>query len=159
MAVSPGSWELGRRAILELTARAGISTTGLVIADGSGLSRRNRCTARQLTSLLAWMNTQPVAAPFRDSLSVAGVDGSLRKQLRDIPGRVHGKTGTMRGIRTLSGYVSTTGSVNGDAAGRNRFAFAILFNGYKGPSTPYKQVQDAICRILARVASPQAGTQ
>jgi D-alanyl-D-alanine carboxypeptidase/D-alanyl-D-alanine-endopeptidase (penicillin-binding protein 4) len=76
-----------------------------------------------------------------DSLSIGGVDGSLRKRLKDIPGQVHAKTGTMRGVRALAGYV-------GDNA-RPRYAFAVLFNGYKGPSTPYKAIQERICRILA----------
>ena len=135
-----GSWTLGRSAVLEMMNRAGIDPAGLVVADGSGLSRENRCSARQLTKLLTWINAQPEAGLFRDSLSVAGVDGSLRKRLGDAPGAVYGKTGTMRGIRTLSGYV--------DGRDGRRFAFAILFNGYKGPSTPYKAIQDRVCRAL-----------
>ena len=138
--VPQGSWAMGSRAILDVMEVAGVNVEGLAIADGSGLSRANRCTARQLTSTLSWMATQPGARLFLESLSIAGVDGSLRKRLKDVPDRVFGKTGTMRGIRTLSGYVEST-------SGR-RFAFAVLFNGYPGPSTPYREIQDRICRIL-----------
>ncbi len=135
-----GSWDLGGRAVTDTLERAGIDVTGLAVVDGSGLSRKNRCTARQLTATLAWMHAQPGAELFIDSLSIAGVDGSLRKRLKDLPGRVYGKTGTMRGLRSLSGYVN--------GVGQPRYAFAIIFNGYKGPSTPYKKIQDGICRVL-----------
>ncbi len=48
----------------------------------------------------------------------------------------------MRGIRTLSGYV--------DAASGERFAVAVMFNGYRGSSAPYKEAQDRFCRFLAK---------
>ena len=120
--------------------RSGIDANGLVIADGSGLSRENACTARQLAVLLARMYSQAGGGLLRESLSIAGVDGSLRKRLTDIPGRVHAKTGTMRGVRALAGYI------DGDAG--PRYAFAVMFNGYQGSSAPYKRIQDQFCRIL-----------
>jgi len=141
-----GSWALGGEAVFDALRRAGIPTVGLAVADGSGLSRDNACTARQLALLLAHINGQPFGDLFRDSLSVAGAEGSLRRRLKDVAGRVQAKTGTMTGVRGLAGYVSD------DA--RPRFAFAVLFNGYSGPSTPYKKIQDEICRILVDAAMP-----
>ncbi len=140
-----GSWKLGQQAVKELVTRAGVDTEGLVIADGSGLSRENTCTARQLVQLLAWAHRQTFASLLVDNLSVAGVDGSLRKRLADMPGRVHAKTGTMKGVRSLAGYV------DGDAG--PRYAFAVIFNGYNGPSTRYKEIQDRFCRILVATAN------
>lgn len=142
-----GSWKLGQQAVKALVTRAGIDVRGLVIADGSGLSRENTCTARQLVQLLAWTHRQPFASLLIDNLSVAGVDGSLRNRLKDIPGRVYAKTGTMRGVRALVGYVN---GGNGP-----RYAFAVIFNKYKGPSTPYKEIQDRFCRILVAAADRQ----
>jgi len=136
-----GSWEVAARAVPAILTERGIDVTGLVVADGSGLSRESRCSARQLTDVLAWMHAQPYGPLFRESLSVAGVDGSLRKRLKDLPESVRAKTGTMRGVRTLAGYV--------DGSDGSQYAFAILFNGYKGPSAPYKDIQDRICRTLA----------
>jgi D-alanyl-D-alanine carboxypeptidase/D-alanyl-D-alanine-endopeptidase (penicillin-binding protein 4) len=146
-----GGWGAGGKAVLETIGRMGVDTTGLMVADGSGLSRDNRCTARQLAATLAWIHGQSTGQLMRDSLSIAGVDGSLRKRLKDMPGCIHGKTGTMRGVRTLSGYVD-----NGPAPGRSSrtaYAFAILFNGYKGPSTPYREIQDRFCRVLAKASA------
>jgi len=142
-----GSWKFGANAVHQLVERAGIERGGLVVADGSGLSRDNACTARQLAALLAWMLTRPEGTLLFDSLSVAGVDGSLRRRLRDMPGRVHAKTGTMRGIRALAGYV------NGEMG--PKYAFAVLFNGFEGPSTPYREIQDRFCRILADAEASQ----
>lgn len=136
-----GSWASGQRAVVAHLQAMGISTAGLVVADGSGLSRGNRCTARQLTTVLTAMAAQPGADLFRESLAEAGVDGSLRKRLRGLSASVYAKTGTMRGIRTLSGYVQSED--------QRLYAFAVMFNGYSGPSTPYKEIQDRICRILA----------
>lgn len=152
IAAPQGSWALGARAVLATLNAEGINTAELTISDGSGLSRENRCSARQLTSVLTWINRQPYSSIFRESLSIAGKDGSLRKRLKELPGVVLGKTGTMRGIRTLSGYITSP-------TGRPRYAFAILFNSYKGPSTPYKKIQDQVCRILARTTAPDTSTQ
>ncbi|UCC29949.1 MAG: D-alanyl-D-alanine carboxypeptidase/D-alanyl-D-alanine-endopeptidase [Phycisphaerales bacterium] len=146
-----GSWSLGKEAVLAFMRQSGIDARGLVLADGSGLSRENACTARQLASLLAWTHKEGKGRLLYEGLSVAGVDGSLRKRLKDIPGRVRAKTGTMRGVRTLAGYV--------DAEAGPRYAFAVLFNGYKGPSTPYKQIQDRICRVLAGAVAPGPGSE
>jgi D-alanyl-D-alanine carboxypeptidase/D-alanyl-D-alanine-endopeptidase (penicillin-binding protein 4) len=146
-----GSWKLGLDAAEHLVTSAGIDAKGLVIADGSGLSRENACTARQLVELLAWVQRRPFAPILMDNLSNGGVDGSLRKRLKDMPDRVFAKTGTMRGVRSLAGYVnSATGP---------RFAFAVIFNGYNGPSTPYKKIQDRFCRALVAAADrEQAGS-
>jgi len=146
-----GSWELGRDAVLATLQDAGIDTANLTVADGSGLSRENRCTPRQLAQVLAWMQTQPAARLFLESLSIAGVDGSLRKHLKEVPNRVFGKTGTMRAVRTLSGYV--------DPASGGGFAFAVMFNGYKGSSTPYREIQDRICRALINSGTSRTITE
>jgi D-alanyl-D-alanine carboxypeptidase/D-alanyl-D-alanine-endopeptidase (penicillin-binding protein 4) len=138
-----GSWTLGSEAVVDMMRAAGTDAAGLIVADGSGLSRRNSCTARQLASVLAWMHGRPGAAMLRESLSINGVDGSYRKRLTDMAGVVYCKTGTMRGVRALAGYVI--------APGGREYAFAVMFNGYKGSSAPYKQIQDDFCRVLAGV--------
>jgi len=142
-----GTWASGASAIRETVRRAGIDADSFVAADGSGLSRDNRCTARQLAAVLCWMHRQPGAALFRESLSVAGVDGSLRKRLKDVRGQVYSKTGTMRGVRALAGFVY--------APDGRAYAFAAIFNGYKGGSAPYKEIQDRLCRTLAGASPPQ----
>ena len=136
-----GSWSSGAAAIGEMLRRADVDATGLRVADGSGLSRENACTPRQLAAVLAWAYARPEGRILRESLSIAGVDGSLRKRMRNLAPRIEAKTGTMKGVRTLCGYI--------DADTQGGVAFAIMFNGIKGSSAPYKRIQDGFCGILA----------
>jgi len=135
-----GSWRTGQDAIKNLVRTVGIDTEGLQVSDGSGLSRQNRCSARQLVDLLAWMHQQPNAWMLYDGLAVSGEDGSLRKRLSDVPRRVFAKTGTMTGVTALAGYV-----LGHDGS---QYAFCIMFNGYPGSSAPYRKIQDTLCRVL-----------
>ncbi|MHC5109590.1 MAG: D-alanyl-D-alanine carboxypeptidase/D-alanyl-D-alanine endopeptidase [Planctomycetota bacterium] len=137
----PGSWENGQEAVLSFLDRVLKDTKNLSISDGSGLSRENQCSSRHLVSLLQFAHGNPAFGMFMDGLAISGVDGSMRKRLRDDPNRVIGKTGTMRGICSLAGYVL-------DEQGHRRFAFSVIFNGYKGGSAPYRKIQDRICERL-----------
>lgn len=136
-----GSWETGRSAVEAFLARAGASTEGLVISDASGLSRANRASAADFVRVLAYMHRRPGWEAFYDSLSVGGRDGSLRKRMTDISGSVHAKTGYVRGVRTLSGYVETRGG--------RLLCFSVLFNGIRGRTAPYNKIHDDVCRLLA----------
>jgi D-alanyl-D-alanine carboxypeptidase/D-alanyl-D-alanine-endopeptidase (penicillin-binding protein 4) len=93
------------------------------ILDGSGLSRRDRATPRDIVSLIAGMDRSAVAEPFRASLAVVGRTGTLRKRMRATAARdrCHAKTGTLSYVSALAGYCETR-------AGR-RIAFAFLMNG------------------------------
>jgi D-alanyl-D-alanine carboxypeptidase/D-alanyl-D-alanine-endopeptidase (penicillin-binding protein 4) len=93
------------------------------IADGSGLSRSNRSTPRQIVTLLQRMAKPDVAATFRASLAVAGLTGTVKRRMRGTPaaGRCQLKTGTLRLVSALAGYCQTAG-------GRD-IAFALISNG------------------------------
>jgi D-alanyl-D-alanine carboxypeptidase/D-alanyl-D-alanine-endopeptidase (penicillin-binding protein 4) len=105
--------------------RATVSTLGArpQILDGSGLSRRDRTTPRDVVDLIVGMDRSDVAEPFAASLPVAGRTGTLAKRMRATAarGRCHAKTGTLTGVSALAGYCDTR-------AGR-RVAFAFLMNG------------------------------
>ncbi|MCY2954602.1 MAG: D-alanyl-D-alanine carboxypeptidase/D-alanyl-D-alanine-endopeptidase [Planctomycetota bacterium] len=140
-----GSWEAGRRAIHAFLRQHHIDDSRVVVADGSGLSRDNRATTRVLTDVLAAMYSHPSSNVFRDSLSVAGKDGSLAKRLTDLEGRVLGKPGYIAGVCSVSGYVRTS---------RGRWlGFAIIYNGgFGADEKPFQLLQDEACRILAEWA-------
>lgn len=137
-----GSWVTGAAAMTAFMRGVGADPRGMVISDASGLSRDNRLTPDQIVGLLVYMHAHRDAALFADSLAVAGRDGSLRKRMRDLDGLVVGKTGTLRGVKALSGYVLS--------GGIRRFAFSMIVNGIKGWNGPYKRVQDDLCRALVR---------
>jgi D-alanyl-D-alanine carboxypeptidase/D-alanyl-D-alanine-endopeptidase (penicillin-binding protein 4) len=103
-------------------AAAGIDTTGLVIENGSGLSRSARITARGLGQLLEQAWQRPFMPEFISSMAVAGIDGTARRRLRDSPARgtAHIKTGTLNEVRAMAGYVI-------DKKG-DRYAVAMMVN-------------------------------
>lgn len=138
----PGSWTAGGEAVHDFLRRHGIDDSHYVLVDGSGLSRENRVTARLLTDLLAVMWTHPDAQAFRSSLTICGRDGTLRNRMTDIAGRVRGKTGSIGGVRTLSGYATTDD--------RRTLAFSILFNNAEGHEDQSERLADDACRVLVR---------
>jgi D-alanyl-D-alanine carboxypeptidase/D-alanyl-D-alanine-endopeptidase (penicillin-binding protein 4) len=97
----------GPSAARETLTQMGVSPTGYRQVDGSGLSRQNSATPAVLVTILKAM----IYANNRDvwyaSLPVAGTSGTLRNRFRNSPaqGTVHAKTGTLRGVRALSGYI------------------------------------------------------
>lgn len=88
-------------------AAAGIDTSGLVIANGSGLSRIERVTTRTLAEMLLAAWRRPYMPEFVASLPIVGVDGTLRDRLAASPASGHGhlKTGYINGVRSIAGYV------------------------------------------------------
>lgn len=86
---------------------AGIDTTGLMIENGSGLSRIERIRADSLGTLLAVAWQRPFMPEFIAAMPIAGLDGTARRRLADSParGQAHIKTGTINGVRAFAGYV------------------------------------------------------
>ena len=96
--------ENARAAVMNSFKQSGIDTQGLVIENGSGLSREERVTARTLGTMLyrAYFNDL-FNEQFIDSLPIAGYDGTLRRRLRDVGG-LRMKTGTLKDVRALAGF-------------------------------------------------------
>lgn len=99
--------ESGARAILGVLRGQNVDTRGWVIDNGAGLSREARLTAQGLSEMLdrAWQS--PLMPEFISSLAISGVDGTVRRRLRngEAKGMAHLKTGTLRDVRALAGYV------------------------------------------------------
>jgi len=79
----------------------------LALENGAGLSRAERISAQHLAQLLQRAAAHPLSAELRASLPILGVDGSVKKRLRESPsaGHAHLKTGTLEGVKTIAGYV------------------------------------------------------
>jgi D-alanyl-D-alanine carboxypeptidase/D-alanyl-D-alanine-endopeptidase (penicillin-binding protein 4) len=134
-----------RHALLAL-GRLGVVTKGMVMADGSGLSRRNLVTPRQITQLLQAVWQSPHCADFVDALAIAGRDGTLLDRLRAGPAalRVLAKTGSMDYVSCLSGYLQRPEALQAP------LAFAILVNGITEAGTAAAEAIDACVEDLAR---------
>ncbi|QGZ62249.1 D-alanyl-D-alanine carboxypeptidase/D-alanyl-D-alanine endopeptidase [Paraburkholderia acidisoli] len=88
--------------------KSGLSMPELVLDNGCGLSREEHVSALSLANLLQAANASPVAQPFVDSLPIVGVDGTMRNRLTNagVGGNAHIKTGTLRDVRAIAGYVA-----------------------------------------------------
>ncbi|MBR7002527.1 MAG: D-alanyl-D-alanine carboxypeptidase/D-alanyl-D-alanine-endopeptidase [Neisseriaceae bacterium] len=96
--------ENAKKTVINSFKQAGIHSQGLVMENGSGLSREERVTARTLGTMLyrAYYN-DAFNQQFIDSLPIAGYDGTLRRRLRDVGG-LRMKTGTLKDVRALAGF-------------------------------------------------------
>lgn len=138
---APGSWEGGREAVSAFLHQVGCDLNTITIADGSGLSRRNRFTATEYVRILTCMHAHPRRELFANSLAGNMTGGTLRRQMRGVNAEVYAKTGYMAGVRALSGYVRTDAD--------RWYAFSVIFNGFTGSSRPYNDKLREMCRILA----------
>src|SRR5690606_26951495 len=100
-----GEDEAARLHAVAMLQQLGVATRGLVMADGSGLSRRNLVQPRQLVALLQAVRRRPYGEVFASCLPVAGTTGTLASRFADGParGRVRAKTGFISRVVCLSG--------------------------------------------------------
>jgi serine-type D-Ala-D-Ala carboxypeptidase/endopeptidase (penicillin-binding protein 4) len=127
---------------LAFLKKIGADTASVVIADGSGLSRRNYISPACIVAILRYMNSQHCAAVFRDSLPVAGVDGTLANRMKGTMAakNVQAKTGYVSQASSLSGYLAT--------ASGETLVFSVLMNNHMCPNADAKAIQDKICLAL-----------
>jgi PBP4 family serine-type D-alanyl-D-alanine carboxypeptidase len=133
------------QAILNYIEDFGIYSTGTKIVDGSGISRFDQVTAGALVGLLEkiYFNINQFD-DFNNSLSIAGVDGTLRKRMRGTAAENNfkGKTGTLNGVSSISGYVTN--------ANEDDIIVCMMFEFTRGGASKYKKIQDRIIETLAR---------
>ncbi|MBV8603388.1 MAG: D-alanyl-D-alanine carboxypeptidase/D-alanyl-D-alanine-endopeptidase [Pelomonas sp.] len=120
-----------------------IDATGLVLDNGSGLSRSERITAAQEAALLLASHDGLHGPELLGTLPVAGVDGTLAHRLKNGPatGRARLKTGTLNNAIGLAGYVP-------DAHGRTWIVAALLNDPQA--SRKGRAVLDAVADWVAR---------
>lgn len=147
-----GSYESGRAVIRLFLENAGAETEGLVFDDGSGLSHNNRVTPEAIVKSLAYMDKHPLRDVYLNSMAEPGEKvGTLRKRMKDLKGQVYAKTGYIRGVSVLSGYV-----IGNDG---RRYAFSVLCNDtnrHKGGFRLARKLQEDVCETLATFADEPA---
>jgi serine-type D-Ala-D-Ala carboxypeptidase/endopeptidase (penicillin-binding protein 4) len=137
-----GTTTTGAAVVREQLATFGVHPR---IVDGSGLSRADRTTPRQVVRLLERMEGTEVAPAFGASLPVVGRTGTMRRRMRGTAAqdRCQAKTGTLRAVSALAGYCQTTG-------GRT-VAFAMLMSTTR--ITRAHRVQDRMTEAIATYGS------
>lgn len=132
------------QAILSYISDNGIYSTGTNIVDGSGISRFDQVTAGALVGLLEkiYFNIKQFD-DFYNSLSIAGVDGTLKKRMigTSAENNFRGKTGTLNGVSSIAGYVTN--------ADDDDIIICLMFEFTQGGASKYKDIQDRIVEIIA----------
>ncbi|MBT2373408.1 D-alanyl-D-alanine carboxypeptidase/D-alanyl-D-alanine endopeptidase [Pseudomonas fluorescens] len=95
-----------QRVVRQLLAKKGITAPHLVMENGSGLSRAERVSAREMAAMLQAAWRSPYAAEYISSLPISGMDGTMRKRLKTtaLRGEAHVKTGTLNTVRAIAGF-------------------------------------------------------
>ena len=135
----------GREAVRATVQPWGVSPTGLVMIDGSGLSRYNLVTPETIVTILTHVDSdQRLRGPFEDALPLGGRDGTLAGRLKGTPAEnnARAKTGSLSNARALSGYVK---SADGE-----RIVFSLLANNFETAPDVIDTTADAIVVRLAQ---------
>ena len=142
---------LGLAEMADFLEPIGIGRTDYRLQEGAGLSRGDLIKPSVITKLLRHMRGHPHWDLFRSTLPVAGIDGSLIRRMQDTAaaGNVRAKTGTLTGVYTLSGYVTTSAG--------EELAFSLMLNNYRPADTEAnpRAALDAIAVIIAESGAPE----
>lgn len=132
----PATAEKADRVIREWLAGKGLSVPELILENGSGLSRNERISARNLGLLLLSSFRSPMMPELIASLPLAAVDGTMKKRLSDadVAGQAHIKTGSLTGVRSIAGYML-------DAQGRRLVVVSMVNHPNAGNA---QAAQDAL---------------
>ncbi len=161
---TPGSFRTGAAAVrLFLQKHIGTAAASVRSADGSGMSRDNRVTARIMVQVLEAMHRDKQAGKlFRQSMAVAGQDGTVAKRMKQVKARVYAKTGYINGVSCLSGYIvlpkkgaasantSSAPSALADADDGRVIAFSFLFNNIRPSLSAVMSVQDQLVAMIVK---------
>ncbi|PWJ42512.1 D-alanyl-D-alanine carboxypeptidase/D-alanyl-D-alanine endopeptidase [Sediminitomix flava] len=124
-----GSTEKGIERIRNEWENRGLPMSGFNMEDGSGLSRFNSVTSRQMTLMLSKMTRTNVFNSFKKSIPIVGKSGTVKYMCRSsiANGKIHAKSGSMKRVLAYSGYAENMDS--------EEFAFAIIINNYDDSKT------------------------
>ena len=132
-----------------LLAQFEIDDKKLFVADASGLSKKNKITAKLMGELLYKIRKDEKYALLYESLPIGGVSGTLQDRFTTTApsavGLVRAKTGTLNGTATLAGYVQSTD---------REYVFVTLADDIAKGNAALNKARAAIDRVLGRIAAP-----
>lgn len=152
-AQTPGTSARGIAVVRDELASRGVDVESLVMVNGSGLFDGNRVSPHHITqTLLAAYRDPGIRSEYVSQLAVGGADGTLQSRLKSLPRprMVRAKTGTLRDVIALSGYV--LGEPD------RSVAFSFLANGIAGKQAQARDLADRIVAVLADYATQAPAT-
>ena len=141
------SADIGLNEMKATLTALGVNPESYVLADGSGLSRKNLVSPEAIAQTLKFMAQTPQASVYRASLPTAGVTGTLQHRFLNTTaqGNLQAKTGTLSGVSALSGYL--------DVPGYQPLVVSIMVNQSDQSTTTLRQAIDEIVVLLTRLGS------
>ena len=138
----PGNTAHGTKALKQFWKDRGIDVTGMLLHDGSGFSKYNAVTPKQLVEVLRHMHQSADFQYFYKSLPIAGKNGNLAWLFQQPPlkGELRAKSAALNGIRGFSGYYT-------NPAG-DEIAFALLVNHYDGSRIAVEKALEKILNVM-----------
>ena len=138
-----GSFDEGKKVVERVLADFGIEPDTYSYADGSGLSRYNYISPRQIVKILKGMRKSEYWEIWNEIQPIAGVDGTLKRRMKGTKaeGNVRAKTGTMSYVRGLSGYLTTSEG--------EEIVFSFLVNGHLRNSRETELITDSVLEFIA----------
>ena len=129
----------------KILTKLGVEPDSYFLYDGSGLSRQNLVSPQAIAQTLQLMAKTPQAEIYRDSLSLAGINGTLRRRFQDTPvqGNLWGKTGTLTGATALAGYLNVPEY--------KPLVFSIMVNQSQQRASIHRQAMDEIILMLMKL--------
>lgn len=150
---SKASDEKGKAIVAALLAKAGVPADSVVQYDASGMSRHNLITPNASAMLYKYMDAVPYSVFWKNSLTIGGVDGTLRNRFKNTngSGNVRGKTGTLDQVSALSGYVTSKAG--------ERFVFSVLTNGIPSAGLRVSTIDEIVLSIANLEAKTYAADE
>jgi serine-type D-Ala-D-Ala carboxypeptidase/endopeptidase (penicillin-binding protein 4) len=146
-----GDDETGLAVLRVWLSRAAVPSAHIALHDGSGLSRLDLVTPETSARLLVAMSKTASAGTFKESLPIAGRDGTLAGRLRNLSDRVWAKTGSLTYDNSLSGYMVT--------AKGEPLAFSIMCNDQTGRDTSARLIDQILVLIAGQPTNSSEKTQ
>jgi len=132
------SSEAGKNSVVNHLKSIDFDFSGFSYADGSGLSRNNKATPTSHVKFLAHIMDKSYFQQYFNSLPIAGNTGTLRRMFlnKQANGKIFAKTGTLRRIKTLAGYIVTEKG--------KTLTFSLMINNYNGTESQIKRKMEQI---------------
>ena len=138
-----GSFSEGKKVVENTLMSFGIEPNTYAFRDGSGLTRYNFISPKQIVTILENMRESKYWNVWYDIQPIAGVDGTLKWRMKETKAEnnVRAKTGTISNVRGLSGYVKTSNN--------EEIVFSFLVNGHLKSSRDTELITDKVLEILS----------
>jgi D-alanyl-D-alanine carboxypeptidase/D-alanyl-D-alanine-endopeptidase (penicillin-binding protein 4) len=119
-----------------------VSAQRAELENASGLSRKSKIAPSAFTEIMAKTRKEDFFPELLSSLSVLGQDGTTRSRLGEYSGRARLKTGSIKGVRSIAGFL--------DPQSSRAMAFSLIFNDAKFSDADLRAVEDKIIQIILR---------